>query len=250
MSLHYEVSGKGKTVVFIHGFMENGKIWTPFVPIWSATHQVVIIDLTGHGRSPQTNSINTMENFADEVIQVLQNLQIEQATFIGHSMGGYVALAITDIYPHYVEKLVLVNSTTLPDTKAKKEQRLKVIPTVQRNLSLFVRLSIPMLFSEELKPHLQTEMETLKAIALETSIEGIEASLKGMRDRPDRTAVLYDWHGPILIINGSKDQTIDVDLFETVIPSSPSIKSIRLDTGHVSFMENKDVFTKVLLDFI
>ena len=248
--LYHEVIGQGKTVIFLHGFMENHKIWKPFVDNFSKEFQIVLIDLSGHGKSKTTREVNMIEDMADDVVEVLNHLQINQATFIGHSMGGYVSLAIAEIYPQFIEKLVLVNSTTLPDSKEKKEQRLKVIPTIHRNYSLFVKLSIPMLFSEELKPQLTDEMNTLKAIALETSIDGVEAVLKGIKERPDRTSVLYDANFPILIFNGEKDTTIDVELFSTVIPEKENIIITTLDCGHVAFMERKEDFENHLYQFL
>lgn len=248
--LHYEIFGEGNPLVFLHGFMENHKIWTDFIPTFSSSHQVILIDLSGHGKSKTTREKNTIEDMADDVIDVLKHLQIQSATFIGHSMGGYVTLAIAEVYPQFVDKVVLVNSTTLPDNAEKKEQRLKVIPTIHRNYPMFVKLSIPMLFSETLKPQLTEEMNRLKAIALETSIQGVEAALRGIRERPDRTAVLYDADFLILIINGTKDTTIDVELFETVIPQKENIIIQQLDCGHVAFMERKDEFEQHLIQFV
>ena len=87
--LHHEIKGKGKTVVFIHGFMENLKIWTPFSDLFSATHQVLTIDLAGHGKSKNNRLENSMEDYAEDVFEVLKAHSITEATFIGHSMGGY-----------------------------------------------------------------------------------------------------------------------------------------------------------------
>lgn len=248
--LHHEIYGHGKTVVFIHGFMENLKIWNDFVKLYSKTHQILTIDLPGHGKSKNFREVNFMEDFAEDIIEVLNHHAITKATFIGHSMGGYTALALAEMYPQYIDKLVLVNSTTLPDSTEKKAQRLKMIPTVQRNFSLVVTLSVPMLFSEELKPLLKNEIEHLKNIALETSIEGVEAALKGLKERPNRTSVLYDATFPILIINGTKDQTIEMELFQTVIPNQDNISVANLDCGHVAFIERKDDFIQLLTDFI
>lgn len=248
--LYHQVIGQGKAIVLLHGFMENSRIWNDFVLHFSKTHQLIMIDLPGHGKSRQIDEINYMESLADNIVGILRFLEIKKASFIGHSMGGYVSLAIGEIYPQLVEKIILVNSTSLPDSYEKREQRLKVIPTVQRNFPLFVRLSIPMLFNDEEKSNLQEEMNYLKEIALETSIEGIEASLKGMRDRPDRTFVLYDLDIPILVINGTKDRTINVDLFETVIPEKANIKIVRLDCGHVAFLEKKKQFIDTVTMFI
>lgn len=248
--LNYNIKGTGDAIVMLHGFMENSKIWNDYVNFLSETHQVITIDLPGHGKSNNIRTTNTMEDFADDVIEFLHQLKISKASFIGHSMGGYVILALCEVYPQIVNKVVLVNSTSLPDSEEKKEQRLKMIPTIQRNFSLFVKLSIPMLFSEALKPQLQNEINQLKEIALETSIEGIEAAINGMRIRPNRTSVLYDSNFPILIINGKDDKTIDVDLFATVIPEKDNIKVENLACGHVAFCEQKDKVAQLLNNFI
>ena len=248
--INYEIKGTGEPLVLIHGFMENSKIWNDYVALFSTTHQVITIDLPGHGKSKNSRLTNTMEDFADDVIEILTHLRILHATFIGHSMGGYVILALCEVYPQFVNKVVLVNSTSLPDSNLKKEQRLKMIPTIQSNFTLFIKLSIPMLFSETLKPQLVKEINLLIDIASETSIDGIEAAINGMRNRPDRTSVLYDNHFPILIINGTEDKTIDVNLFEAVIPTKDNIKIENLACGHIAFWEQKEKFTALVLDFI
>ena len=248
--IYFEVKGTGEPLVFIHGFMENRKIWNDYVSLFSATHQIITIDLAGHGNSKNFRSTNTMDDFVDDVIEVLNHLKISNATFIGHSMGGYVILALCEVYSQFVNKVVLINSTSLPDNAEKKEQRLKIIPTIERNFPLFIKLSIPMLFSDALKPQLQNEINQLKEIASETSIEGIEAAIFGMRNRPDRTSVFYDSNFPFLIINGKFDQTIDVDLFNTIIPLKENIIIENLACGHVAFWEQKEKVVQLLTNFI
>ena len=248
--INFDVKGTGSPLVFIHGFMENSKIWNDYVSLFSTTHQMITIDLAGHGNSKNLRTTNTMDDFADDVIEVLNHLKISNATFIGHSMGGYVILALCEVYPQFVNKVVLINSTSLPDSPEKKEQRLKIIPTIERNFPLFIKLSIPMLFSEVLKPQLQNEINQLKEIASETAIEGIEAAIFGMRNRPDRTSIFYDSNFPFLIINGKFDKTIDVDLFTTVIPEKDNIKVENLACGHVAFWEQKEKVVQLLTNFI
>ncbi len=248
--INFEVKGTGNPLVFIHGFMENRKIWNDYVSLLSATHQIITIDLDGHGESQNLRAVNTMDDFADDVIEVLNHLKITNATFIGHSMGGYVILALCEVYPQVVNKVVLINSTSLPDNAQKREHRLKMIPTVERNFSLFLKLSIPMLFSNKLKSKLQDKINLLSEIAAETSIEGIKAAIYGMRDRPDRTSVFYDNHFPFLIINGTEDKTIDVDLFTTVIPTNNNIKVANLACGHVAFWEQQEIVAQLICDFI
>lgn len=66
------------------------------------------------------------------MIEVLDELKLEKATFVGHSMGGYVACALADLFPERVENIVLINSSTLPDDEAKKNQRLKACETARK----------------------------------------------------------------------------------------------------------------------
>ena len=211
---------------------------------------MITIDLAGHGNSKNFRTTNTMIDFADDIVEVLNHLKISSATFIGHSMGGYVILALCEVYPQFVNKVVLINSTSLPDNPEKKEQRLKIIPTIKQNFPLFIKLSIPMLFSEGLKSQLQNEINQLKEIASETSIEGIEATIFGMRNRPNRTSVFYDYNFPFLIINGKFDKTIDVHLFNTIIPTKENIIIENLDSGHVAFWEQKEKVIQLLTNFI
>lgn len=132
--LYYEVEGEGKSFVFLHGFLENHSIWNNLRADLKDQHQIITLDLLGHGNSETDNEENTMEEMVDEVIAVLDVLNIAQATFIGHSMGGYVACALADLYPERVENIVLLNSSTLADDEAKKinvyelaKQRVKIL---------------------------------------------------------------------------------------------------------------------------
>ncbi|MEG0187084.1 MAG: alpha/beta fold hydrolase, partial [Algoriella sp.] len=111
--LYYEVEGEGKSIVFLHGFLENHSIWNNLRDDLKDQYQIIKLDLPGHGNSKTYKEENTMEEMADEVITVLDELNIDKATFVGHSMGGYVATALADLYPERTENIVLLNSSTL-----------------------------------------------------------------------------------------------------------------------------------------
>lgn len=92
ISISYSVSGQGKTVTLLHGFLENSTMWKDTVANLERTHQVITIDLLGHGLTDALGYVHTMEDFADAVNAVLTNLNITSTTLVGHSLGGYVAL--------------------------------------------------------------------------------------------------------------------------------------------------------------
>ncbi|WP_282630895.1 alpha/beta fold hydrolase [Empedobacter sedimenti] len=236
--LYFEVEGKGKSFVFLHGFLESHLIWNNLRKNLENDAQIVTIDLPGHGNSPVADETTTMETMAEAVIEVLDELKIEQATFIGHSMGGYVACALADLFPECVENIVLVNSSTLPDDEAKKKQRLRACETAKKNFNALVNFSMPALFATHHRDNFTEDLQFIKEIALKTPIEGVCAALKGMRERPDRSSILYDFKGGIYIIVGMNDETVNPELFLTLIPDLPNIHLYKFDGGHMAFIEN------------
>lgn len=244
--LYYENIGNGKPLVFLHGFLENHKIWIRLQNDLKQHYQIITIDLPGHGNSENLRDIYTMEEMAEEVIDVLDELKIEKATFIGHSMGGYVTCALAELFPERVENIVLVNSSTLPDDEAKKNQRLKACETARRNFNVLVNISMPSLFAAHHRENFKDELKFVKEIALTTPIEGVCAALKGMRERPDRSSILYDFKGGIYIIVGMNDETVNPELFLTLIPDLPNIHLYKFDGGHMAFMENYDEVLSIL----
>ncbi len=187
-----------------------------------------------------------MEEMADEVIAVLDDLNIDKTKFVGHSMGGYVATALADLYPERTENIVLLNSSTLADDDAKKKQRLRACETAQKNFKVLVNFSMPALFAAHHRENFKEELQFVKNIALKTPIDGVCAALKGMRERPDRSSILYDFKGGIYIVVGMNDETVNPTLFLTLIPNLPNIHLYKFDGGHMAFIEHYNEVLQIL----
>ena len=244
--LYYEVEGEGKSIVFLHGFLENHSIWNNLRDDLKDQYQIITLDLPGHGNSKTYKEENTMEEMADEVIAVLDDLNIDKTTFVGHSMGGYVATALADLYPERTENIVLLNSSTLADDDAKKKQRLRACETAQKNFKVLVNFSMPALFAAHHRENFKDELQFVKNIALKTPIDGVCAALKGMRERPDRSSILYDFKGGIYIVVGMNDETVNPTLFLTLIPDLPNIHLYKFDGGHMAFIEHYNEVLQIL----
>src|SRR5690606_1704452 len=236
--LHYEIIGNGKPVVLLHGYLENLKMWKKIADELSGKYRLIMVDLPGHGQSKSYGKIHTMEFMAEKLNEVLTEIGLEEAVFIGHSMGGYVALAFTEIFPEKVKALLLQNSTTLPDSDEKKEQRLKAVEAAHKNLDTLIKMSIPSLFAEQNLIKMKEEIETAKILARETGVTGVEAALRGMRERPDRTNLLDIFKGEIGIIIGKYDKAVNPDELKKILPDKPNISKIVLETGHMSHLED------------
>ena len=223
-------------------------MWKDYVDFFSEKHRVITIDLLGHGESDSLGYVHTMEDNANAVQEVLNHLKIEKATVVGHSMGGYVGLAFAELFPKNIQKLVLLNSTSKEDSPERKLNRTRAIKAVKQNYVTFVSLAIGNLFSENNRIRLTEEIEKVKTQALKTPLQGIVASLEGMKIRKDREALLQQNLFPILLILGKKDPVLDYEDTATQI-NDTTAELVSFEDGHMSHIENKEELKNVLDDF-
>ncbi len=249
VDIAYTDSGKGTALVLLHGFLENQLMWQELSLELSKKHRVITIDLLGHGQTACLGYVHSMEDQADMVHDVLLHLRIRKATLIGHSMGGYIALAFAELYPEIIKGIVLLNSTSLADSDERKINRARAIAAVKKDYTAFVRLSIANLFCEENRARLSHEIEQVKEQALKTPLQGIVAALEGMKIRNDREVLLHFTPYPKMLILGFKDPVLVYeDQLEQIEKSN--VELISLSGGHMSYLENKAETFEALMHFI
>ena len=245
--LNYEISKNGKEpLILLHGFMENNTIWEDMEESLSDQFQLIKIDLPGHGKSEVLGEIHTMNLMAEEVKKVIDHLQFSKVHLLGHSMGGYTALAFAELYPENLTSLSLFFSSTLEDNDEKKDIRRRSIEIIDRNYTSFVDNSIANLFSENERDILRDKIELAKKIAVETNTEGVKASQLGMAERPNRTKILLEFNLPILIIAGKHDNAIKTETFFEHIPNRKNIKTYILDCGHNGHWEKPIICSSII----
>ena len=224
-------------------------MWDKYVSALSKNHRVITIDLLGHGETECLGYVHTMEDQADMIFAVLISLRIRKIVLVGHSMGGYVALAFAELYPDNVKGLFLLNSTSRADSDERKINRDRAIKAVKQNYTNFVRISITNLFSEDNREVLAKEIEKVKLQALKTPLQGIVASLEGMKIRKDREVLLHFAPYPIQLVLGKKDGVL---FYDDTIDQIEGTK-VELTTfpyGHMSHIENEKELKIVLLEFL
>ncbi len=246
--ISYSDTGKGTAVVLLHGFLENKNMWSEFISDFSKKNRVITIDLLGHGETECLGYIHSMEDNADVVHEVLSHLRIRKAVIVGHSMGGYVALAFAELYPDTLKAFVLLNSTSRADSEERKINRDRAVKAVKQNYANFIRLSIGNLFSEDNREKLTVEIEKVKTEALKTPLQGIVASLEGMKTRKDREVLLHLTSYPKVLLLGEKDPVLNYTETKEQIEST-NVQLITFPDGHMSHIENKNELKKTLLNF-
>lgn len=249
INISYTDTGKGTAMVFLHGFLENSTMWDFFTAEFSKKYRVITIDLLGHGDTECLGYIHTMEDMADMVHAVLRELHIRKAVFVGHSMGGYVALAMAELYPDMVKGIVLQNSTSRPDSEERKQNRDRAIKAVKQSYTNFVRMSIANLFSEDNRDRLAAEIEAVKEEALKTPLQGIVAALEGMKVRKSREVILHTANFPMLLVLGKKDPVMNYDENIDQV-NGTDVKLITYPDGHMAHIEDRDLLIKDLSEFL
>lgn len=239
-SLRYNVEGKGRAVVLIHGFGETGSVWDEQVSGLAGYH-LIIPDLPGSGGSELQEDVS-MEGLAESIRSILGAEGVEKAVVIGHSMGGYVTLAFAERYPELMYGFGLFHSTAFADTEEKTATRRKGIDFINRNgASAFLKTTLPNYFAEGTKQSRPVLIEQQIKVAAGFTDASLIAYYESMIKRPDRTNVLRESKVPVLIILGMHD---------TAVPLEDGLKQVHLaDTtdfhllersGHMGMLEEKE----------
>ncbi len=249
IKINYQISGKGSALIFLHGFIENSKMWDDIIPHFANTHTCITIDLLGHGKTDCIGYIHTMEEMAYAVKVVLDHLSLKTYRLIGHSMGGYVSLACLELFPQEVIGLVLLNSTSLPDNEERKVNRTRAIEIIKKNSNAYVSMAIANLFAKENHIKFAEQIEIIKKEASKTSIQGIISALEGMKVRKDRTEVLSSFDKPKIIFAGKQDPVLT---YGQSIDESKKLDTeiISFNGGHMTYLENREEFLNSLSHFL
>lgn len=242
--------GKQPVLVLLHGFAENAGIWHIQQEYLSEFFEVIALDLPGVGNNPLTTAL-TIDSMADNVFHSLQSAGIEKAVIVGHSMGGYVALAIAEKYPSILQGMGLFHSTALPDTEEKKDARRKSIKLMEQYGSeAFIRQAFPNMFSAGFKAKHPESVEAYVDMGITCSPASLKAYYEAMIVRPDRTAVLSSIEVPVLFVIGKDDTAVPL---QSILPqvSLPRTSSIYIfeETGHMGMWEVPSASNELLQQF-
>jgi pimeloyl-ACP methyl ester carboxylesterase len=247
----YAVYGSGKTVVLLHGFGEDSSIWINVVAKLQTSYQVITIDIAGTGASSFLEKENVgMEDYAELITTVIDNEGIDSICLLGHSMGGYIALAFAEKYPEKLWGFGLVHSTALADTDEKIDARKKSIGFINENgTEAFLKATTPNLFyNQELsKDDITVIINQNKNTLPKVLVQYYNA----MINRLERTTVLKTLQIPILFVVGKNDKAVP---FESSIPqtilAANTYLSILSISAHMGMQEQVKIFNKITINYL
>ena len=242
----------GIPLIFIHGFPFDKSSWGEQLNSLYQAQRVIAYDVRGFCKSKPDDNKVSISLFADDLVMLMDALHISQSIVCGLSMGGYIALNAISRYPDRFKALVLADTQCAADTEEAKEKRYKSIVQIQNEgLDDYANEFVEKIFcrkSREEKPEI---VDSIRQTILSTPVTTITRTLSAIAQRTETCSILDEIQVPTLIICGEED---------TVIPPEKSkymhqrIRHSELhiikDAGHMSNMEQPQVFNRHLLNFI
>ncbi len=254
----YHVIGTGKQVLLLHGFGEDSSVWQNQINFLKDNYQLIIPDLPGSGNSQLIDdmSIEGMSKVIKEIIniEVLKSTPQNHVKIFGHSMGGYITLALIEKYPTLFSSFGLIHSSAFADDEGKKIARQKSIEFIKTNGAYeFLKTSIPNLFykgkgcSNPSAAYINLLIEQGKKF----SAQALIAHYNAMINRPDRTTILKTFLKPILFILGEHDMAIPFtqSMQQCHLPQQAHITILR-NSAHMGMWEETEKTNNALSSFL
>ncbi|RPF20199.1 alpha/beta fold hydrolase [Myceligenerans xiligouense] len=199
--------GGGLPLVLLHGFPLDLRMWAPCAAALPPSIRAIGVDLPGAGHSDLDGARPSLENSAERVHDTLRELGVGNAIIVGLSMGGYVALALADLYPGFVAGLGLVDTKSVADTDEARANRRRIASAVEETQTVDAVLGMPAaLLSDTSAVERRHLFPVLESWIHSQSPAGIAWMQRAMAARPDRTAVLEKYDAPVAVVVGAQDK--------------------------------------------
>jgi pimeloyl-ACP methyl ester carboxylesterase len=254
MLLAFDDVGPGPVVVLLHGFPLDRTMWTHQRSSVGAIYRVILPDLRGHGSTAAPDGIYTVDDMADDVIELLEALQIDgPVVFGGLSMGGYVTLSIAARYPERVKALMLMNTRASADSPEAAKTRIELAERVEATgqTSEVLAAMLPKLFSKNTFEHHPSLVARTYDRMARTPARAIAGTLRGLASRPDRTENLASIAVPTLVVTGVDDLIVPLEETERMAARIPGSNLVVIpNAGHIAPLENHEATDKVILEFL
>jgi 3-oxoadipate enol-lactonase len=252
MSYGERGEGPEDPVVLLHAFPLNRKMWAPQVEVLAGTRRIITPDYPGFGSSPRPCAQPDVRYYAEQVRELLDKLALERVILGGLSMGGYVAFAALRLFPERISALVLANTRPDPDTEEIKETRRETARRVaEEGVEVLPKLQMERLLAPDTLENNKDVVETVRAMILESSPDGVVAALGAMRERPDSTDLLGEINVPTLVMGGAADALSTPEVMGEMAGKILNSRHLTLEgAGHLSNLEAPEKFNAALKDFL
>jgi 3-oxoadipate enol-lactonase len=239
-------------VILIHGFPFNKSSWQPQIDFLQMTKRVIAYDIRGFGNSSVNDDEVSMDVFADDLIKLMDALKIEKSIICGLSMGGYIVLNALHRFPERFEAVVLCDTQCVADSSEIKEKRHATIKQIECDgLSDFADNFVSSVLSKATASSRKQLVEELKSTILSTPVKTITNTISSLAQRKEMREHIKNISVPTLVLCGIEDMVTPVDQSSFLIKQIPNATLHSINgAGHLSNLEQPEIFNKHLGDFI
>ena len=254
VELAYEEIGRGDQVLLlIHGHPFDHTMWRPQLePIARLGWRLIVPDLRGYGGSAGGGEKVTLEDFARDLVALLDHLRVGQAVIAGLSMGGQIAMEICRLAPVRVRGVVLAATFPRAETALGKQQRIATAERLlQEGMSAYAAETLPRMLAARSIQSAPEVAEHVLRMMRNTPPAGAAAALKGRAERPDYSSALERFDRPALIVVGDEDAFTtrrDADHMHALLKDSQLLWLHGV--GHMPNLEQPEAFNTALSGFL
>jgi len=241
------------TLVLLHAFPLDGRMWAPQVEALGATYDVVVPDLRGFGSArEEAVDVADMDVLADDVARLLDARGLDQVVLGGLSMGGYVAFAFVRRHADRLGGLVLADTRAGADTEEAATARLEMADRVlAEGVGLVPEMMLPRLLGPTSRERRPDVVRRVVVLIRALGPRGIAGAQRGMARRPDSTATLAQVAVPTLVLTGSEDELTGPEEGRALAAGIPDARFVQIEeAGHLANLEQPEQVNEALLDFL
>lgn len=250
--LYIEEKGQGEPVILLHGFPLDHRMWQSQVDALSSKYRVITPDLRGMGQSdvPVTNI--SIDQYADDILIMMDKMDIQKAALGGFSMGGYVAFALLRKAPERFTALIFANTRPEADgPEARKNRMNMAVALYDKGAAAAKDAMLPKLLTEETAKEQPALVESLSEVMASMPAEGLVHASLAMAFRPDSVELLSLISVPTLVIAGEKDPVAPPDVMRKMAEAiSGASFHVIPAASHLAPMEKSEAFNALLLEFL
>lgn len=245
--VHYEVFGRGRPVLFLHGWLGSWRYWFRTMEVVAEHFRTYSFDFWGFGESRRKNTAESIQSYSDQVIRFLDALGIDQVLLVGHSMGGMVALKTAINHPDRILRVATVGAPIVGDALS------WLLKLTDRSLAADVFARLPWLRRSLFRFFLGETNDPSVHEVLDDSVKSTANTLRRSVSsmwRTDLRPELTRLRVPALVVHGGKDEIVNpnqIDLFDNI---SAAEVILMPNSRHFPFIDESVLFNDVLLRFL
>ena len=244
--MDFTVRGEsGPALLLIHGFPLDRRIWDSVAAKIPPSIRLILPDLRGHGKSALPPGPCAIDDYARDLLELMDKLSIPKFFVAGHSMGGYIVFALHRIAPDRIAGAALVSSRALPDNEDGKKAREATAQRAQKEGPGFLAGSMPdRAVGSAPAPGV---LDTLRTVIRSAQGKGVAAASRAMASRPDATPQLPKIAFPTVVFAGRGDKIVPAAESEAMATAIPGAKLVWCEkSGHVPMLEEPDLVAREL----